>query len=123
MLKIGRWMNMHKYIFWRRSKFTLQEGWKSEEKIFRWGDYRADLGLQRGCGGLNSKNITLHVGLYYINYRETPIFTLFNIVGLYYKLKRRNPLNINHLQCILIHSFCINIRRETQKIITYDLTQ
>ena len=43
---------------------------KSEEKIFRWGDYRADLGLQRGCGGLNSKYITLPVGLYSINYQN-----------------------------------------------------
>ena len=42
---------------------------KSEEKIFRWGDYHADLGLQRGCGGLYSKHITFAVGLYSINER------------------------------------------------------
>ena len=84
-------MNMHKYIFCRRSKFTLQEGWKTEEKIFRWGDYRADLGLQRGCGGISWKDITNYVGLHYINERETSIFALFNIVGLYYKLNFVTP--------------------------------
>lgn len=40
-----------------------------------------------------------------INYRETPIFTLFNIVGLYYKLNYCNYLIINHLHCILIPYF------------------
>nr|DAT81849.1 MAG TPA: hypothetical protein [Caudoviricetes sp.] len=75
-------------------------------------------GCLGGGWGLRSKYITFAVGLYSINYRETSIFTLFNIVGLYYKIKRCNPLNINYLQCILIHSFCINIRRGTQKIIT-----
>ena len=96
---------------------------KSEEKIFRWGDYRPDLVLFRGCGGLFWKCRTKYVSLHYINERETPILTLFNIVGLYYKLKRCNSLTINTLHCILIPFFCINIHRGTQKIITYYLTK
>ena len=59
---------------------------KSEEKIFRRGDYRPDLVLFRGCGGMFWKYRTNCVGLHYINERETLILTLFNIVGLYYKL-------------------------------------
>ena len=43
---------------------------KSEEKIFRRGDYRAYFGLQRGCGGLYSKYITFAVGLYSINHQN-----------------------------------------------------
>lgn len=67
--------------------------------------------------------MTYYVSLHYINERETRILTLFNIVGLYYKLKRCNPLIINTLHRILIPIFCINIHRGTQKIITYYLTQ
>nr|DAI53777.1 MAG TPA: hypothetical protein [Caudoviricetes sp.] len=44
------------------------------------------MGLSRGCGGLRSKYITLSVGLYSINERETLILTHFKNVGLYYKL-------------------------------------
>ena len=96
---------------------------KSEEKIFRRGYYPLDLWLFRGCGGIYSKYITFAVCLYSINERETLILTLFNIVGLYYKLKRCNSLIINTLHCILIPFFCINIHRGTQKIITKYLTQ
>ena len=64
---------------------------KSEEKIFRRGDYRADLWLFRGCGGLFWKYSTKDVCLYSINERETLILTLFNIVGLYYKLTFVTP--------------------------------
>ena len=76
-----------------------------------------------GVGGLYSKYITLPVGLYSINERETSILIHFKNVGLQYKLNYCNHLNINYLQRILIPSFCINIRRGTQKIITYYLTQ
>lgn len=44
---------------------------KSEEKIFRRGDYRADLVLFRGCGGVSSEIITFCVGLYSENRRGT----------------------------------------------------
>lgn len=64
---------------------------KLEEKIFRRGDYRADLLLYRGCGGLFWKDRTNNVSLHYINERETLIFALFNIVGLYYKLTFVTP--------------------------------
>ena len=82
-----------------------------------------DYGCLGGVWGLYSKSITNSVGLYSINERETSILTLFKNVGLYYKLERCNSLIINLLYCILIPYSCINIRRETQKIITYDLTQ
>ena len=64
---------------------------KSEEKMFRWGGYRADLWLFRGRGGLFWKYRTKGVCLYSINERETLILTLFNIVGLYYKLTFVTP--------------------------------
>ena len=75
---------------------------KSEEKIFRRGDYRADLVIFRGYVGMFWKYRTNCVGLHYINERETLILTLFNIVGLYYKLTCCNPLTISTLHCILI---------------------
>ena len=50
---------------------NLQNEKKSEEKIFRWGDYRADLVLFRGCGGLFWKYKTFCVGLYSVKRRET----------------------------------------------------
>ena len=70
MFSIGKVIKPYKYVE------------KSEEKIFRRGDYRADLWLFRGRGGLFWKYRTKDVCLYSINERETPILTLFNIVGL-----------------------------------------
>ena len=45
-------MNMHNYSSWWKVIKLYKKAEKSEEKIFRRGDYRADLWLFRGCGGL-----------------------------------------------------------------------
>ena len=62
---------MHNYyLLWKVIKlYKMAE--KSEEKIFRWGDYRPDLVLFRGCGGLFWKYRTDCVGLYSVKRRET----------------------------------------------------
>ena len=62
---------MHTYLLWWKVIKHYKMAEKSEEKIFRWGDYRADLVLYRGCGGVSSEIITLYVGLYSVNHRET----------------------------------------------------
>ena len=62
---------MHNYPLWRKVIKLYKKAEKPEEKIFRWGDYRADLVLFRGCGGVYSKIITFYVGLYSVNWRET----------------------------------------------------
>lgn len=36
-------MNMHNYPLWRKVIKLYKKVEKTEEKIFRWGDYRADL--------------------------------------------------------------------------------
>ena len=45
-------MNMHNYPLWWKVIKLYKKAEKSEEKIFRWGDYRADLVLFRGWWGL-----------------------------------------------------------------------
>ena len=55
---------------------------KSEEKIFRRGDYRADLWLFRGHGGLFWKYSTNCVSLHYINLKNVDFFATQKIVGL-----------------------------------------
>ena len=55
---------------------------KSEEKIFRRGDYRADLWLFRGRGGLFWKYRTNCVSLHYINLKNVDFFATQKIVGL-----------------------------------------
>ena len=62
---------MHNYPLWWKVIKLYKKAKKSEEKIFRRGDYRADLVLFRGCGGVSSEIITLCVGLYSENRRET----------------------------------------------------
>ena len=62
---------MHNYPLWWKVIKLYKKAEKSEEKIFRWGDYRADLELQRGCGGVSSEIITFYVGLYSVNHRKT----------------------------------------------------
>ena len=62
---------MHNYPLWPKVIKLYKKAEKSEEKIFRWGDYRADLVLFMGCGGVSSEIITLCVGLYSVNHRET----------------------------------------------------
>lgn len=64
-------MNMHNYPLWWKVIKLYKKTKNSEEKIFRLGDYRADLVLFRGCGGVSSEIITLCVGLYSVNHRET----------------------------------------------------
>lgn len=60
-------MNMHNYPLWKKVIKLYKMAEKSEEKIFRRGDYRADLVLYRGCGGVSSEIITFCVGLYSVN--------------------------------------------------------
>ena len=47
---------------------------KSEEKIFRRGDYPLDLWLFRGGGVYNKKYITYYVSLHYINLKNVDFF-------------------------------------------------
>ena len=91
MLTNSGWMNIHNYRLWRKVIKLYKKAEKSEEKIFRRGYYSADLVLFRGLWGLYWKYRTNYVSLHYINERETPILTLFNIVGLYYKLTFVTP--------------------------------
>ena len=62
---------MHNYYLCMKVIKLYKKAEKSEEKIFRWGDYRADLVLFRGYGGLFWKNTTNCVGLYSVKRRET----------------------------------------------------
>lgn len=64
-------MNMHNCPLCRKVIKLYKKTKNSEEKIFRLGDYRADLVLFRGCGGVSSEIITLCAGLYSENRRET----------------------------------------------------
>ena len=55
---------------------------KTEEKIFRRGDYRADLVLFRGCGGMFWKYRTNYVSLHYINRKNVDFSATQKNVGL-----------------------------------------
>lgn len=69
-------MNIHNHTSQRKVIKLYKKTEKSEEKIFRRGDYRTDLVLFRGGGGVSSEIFTFRVGLYSENRCETLFFVI-----------------------------------------------
>lgn len=91
MLKNIQKKILNKYSFFQKVSLFYKRR-KNRKKKFLDEVTTASVWLpQRGYPYPLSYFFTKYVSLHYINYRETPILTLFNIVGLYYKLTFVTP--------------------------------
>ena len=109
MLTNNGWMNMHNYYLCMKVIKLYKTAKKSEEKIFRWGDYRADLVLFRGWWGLFWKYKTFCVGLYSVNQAWNNFFVIIPNCRFILIKNLRNSLIFNTLHFCLYSLFCINI--------------